>query len=195
MDIKTLKTIFGSNAKAQEILILLAGAKPCVRQGFYEHEIPAVKEFCRKNGLFDVWSKFKVKIADCGDYSNKGLRTDTGGMQFAYISKDEKTAYLAAYYEQMSEHRKLGQALGYPDCCIEFFCKEFSSKNVNPEQKPTNALTNISKRDQDLVIISHFPCSSECKRSIELGKRYLNIIKDADKGLGELLLKKLEVER
>ncbi len=182
--ISTLSPLFTSKSKAQEIVLLLHDAKEVVRQGFYEQELPAVEEFCRKNSLFLVKSKFKVILADENQFTNKGLRipeTDArAGMYFIYISKDETKAYLASYYELVNDHRKLGSLLGYPECCVEFFCRNFSENNINPELKPTNMYTNISKRKEDAVLLSHFPCSSDCEKSIELGKRYLAVLEKGE---------------
>jgi len=182
--ISKLKYIFGSKSKAQEIVLLLNDVKPVVRQGFYENELVRVERFCKENNLFFVTSKFKVLLADSGDYSNKGIRIKgddkRSGMRFAYISKDEQQTWLAAYHELMRNDRELGLVLGYPMCCISFFCKNFSSKNTNPELKSENPYTNLSQRGKDLVLISHFPCRNDCEMSMELAKNYLDVITKVD---------------
>ncbi len=194
--IRKLSLIFGSKSKAQEILLLLGDAKKVVRQGFYEEELPRVEKFC-KDTLYCVKSKFKVLLADETSYSNKGIRIkDTDkrkGMYFVYISKDEQKAWLASYYELMNNDIDLGRELGYPACCVDFFCRRFSEGNPNLQLKPTNAFTNITKRDRDQVIISHFPCSSDCAESIELGKKYLDVLMKIDKDRVEELVKELKV--
>jgi hypothetical protein len=196
--IKKLSYTFGSKSKAQEVILLLHGAKKIVRQGFYEHQLPKIEKFCMENKLSCVKSKFKVLLADETSFSNKGIRVPSDdhreGMYFVYISKDEKKAWLASYYELMSNDADLGYELGYPKCCIEFFCSRFSESNPNLQQKPTNAFTNISKRSQDNVIISHFPCSSSCEASIDLGKKYLDVLMSVDNERVEELLKNLSVQ-
>jgi len=52
--ISKLARIFGSKTKAQEILLLVAGLKPVVRQGFYEYELPQVEQFCKENEIYLV---------------------------------------------------------------------------------------------------------------------------------------------
>ena len=52
--ITKLSAVFGSKTKAQEITLLLEGAKQVVRQGFYEGELPAVQKFCDEHGIFLV---------------------------------------------------------------------------------------------------------------------------------------------
>ena len=131
-------------------------------------------------------------------FVNKGMRVlesdSREGMRFIYFSRDEKHAYLAAYYEQVGDERNLGLELGYPECCVDYFCKTFSAENTNPEHKPTNPLTNISKRDKDWVLLSHFPCSSDCEASIALGKQYYEILRHVDKGRAEEMLERLKTD-
>lgn len=199
--IKKLSLIFGSKIKAQEIVLLLKEAKEVVRQGFYDSELFRVEKFCLENNIFLVKSKFKVILGEGGDdnsnYSNQGLRIpepdSRPGMFFVYFSKDERKAWLASYYELVHNQKDLGLLLGYPQCCVNFFCKNFSSKNSNLQLKPTNLFTNLTQRQQDLVILSHFPCSSDCPESLLLGKKYLQAIKETDKPRAEELISRLTV--
>ena len=179
-----LYTIFGSYTKAQEILFLLKDAKEVVRQGFYEKELFQVEPYCKRNKLFLLKSSFKVALADETTYSNKGLRLPASSpqpaMHFIYISKDEKKANLAAYYELTHNHRELGLLLGYPSCCVEYFITNFNENNTNLELPPTNPWTNLSQRNKDIVLLSHFPCSSECQESIEIAKKYFAIVQQVE---------------
>lgn len=193
-----LSLIFGSKTKAQEMLLLQQDAKEVVRHGYVDHELPRVEEFCRKNKLHLVRSNFKVLFADESIYSNKGVRIPENdkrpGMYFVYISKDEQKAWLASYYELMQNHKDLGLVLGYPPCCVQFFCNHFTAKNTDLELPSQNPYTNLSKREQDVVILSHFPCNSNCKESIALGEKYLQAIYAVDKERAREMLKELRVE-
>jgi hypothetical protein len=188
-----LASIFGSKTKAQEILLLLNDAKDVVRQGFYDNELRAVEDFCNKNNISLVKSSFKV-ILDGAKYSNRGLRVPADnkeGMLFVYMSKDELMAAMAAYYEHKGDDRNLGLILGYPECCVNFFLKCFSENNPDPVHKPTNPYTNLTKRDKDCVILSHFPCSSDCIESIKLAKKYLQVILMLDTQRAEEIIETL----
>lgn len=195
MDIKLLIKIFGSRMKAQEIILLLDNTKQVVRQGFYEHELPKIKKFCQQHSLHLVQSKFKIFLDDEHNFTNRGLRipeTDTReGMYFIYISKDEQQAYLASYYELINNHQELGKLLNYPQCCIHFFTKSFHEKNTNPQHPSTNPWTNLTSREQDYCLLSHFPCSSECQPSIEQAKKYYQIIQNHDENYAQELLQNL----
>ena len=179
-----LVQIFGSETKAQEIVLLLHGTKEVVRQGFYNSELYKIEKFCKDNQIHLVKSKFKVLFADdhSGNYSNKGIRIPEDdsrqGMYFIYLSKDEQKTWLAAYYELIGNDSELGLILGYPRCCVDYFLNNFSENNPNPQQIGNNPYTNISKRNKDLVLISHFPCNPECKESTELARNNLMILKE-----------------
>lgn len=172
---------FRSKMKALEVIALLEDKKRCVRQGFYEEELPKVNAFCRRNGLFLVTSPFKIVLAD-GDstFSNKGIMVDAKdprrGMFFAYISKGEMTSLRSLYFEVKKDHRNLGLSLGYPDCCCDFFAShepDVSKQDgnyekaclANSEGVEFPFQNNILQRDKDRCILSHFPCSLECLKS------------------------------
>ena len=151
--IKNLSLIFGSKMKAQEIILLQQGAKEVVRQGFYDDELPRVEKYCSEQKLHLVKSRFKVLLADENSYSNRGIRISEDdkrrGMFFIYISKDEEKVWLAAYYEMLNNNRDLGLVLGYPSCCVDFFCKNFKSETPDLEITALNPFTNLSKRKED----------------------------------------------
>ena len=114
-------------------------------------------------------------------------------MYFVYISKDEKQAWLASYYELINNNRDLGIILGYPSCCVDFFCNRFSENNPNLELQPINMFTNLSKRNHDHVLLSHFPCSSDCEQSIKLGKECLDLLMSKDSKRAEEIIVNLSI--
>ncbi len=195
--IKKLSYIFGSKTKAQEITYLLSDAKPVIRQGFTTEELSRVERFCREQNLHLVTSTFKVLFADEGVYSNKGVRIAGNdprpGLYFVYISKDEQKALLASYHELMNDHRALGLVLGYPTCCVDFFTLNFKAKRTNLQLPPTNPYTNLSKREQDCVLLSHFPCQSDCEKSMLLAKKYLDVLAKVDRERAKEIVEQLKV--
>jgi hypothetical protein len=169
-----MENIFGSKAKAREVELLLRDLKPVVRQGFYPSELEKIKEFCQKNNLFLEVSPYKV-IMEGEGYSDKGKKVskdDPKGMFFVYISKNQEKALLANLYETRGDHYNLGLALGYPECCVKFYCEEFEKGNVAPELESYNPLIDFRKRKDDACVISHFPCSPDCKESVKLAEKY-----------------------
>ena len=196
LSLKNIVSIFGSWSKAQEILFLLQGLKDVVRHGFYDFELKAVEEFCTVNSVCLVKSKFRVvldkSIETTGKFSNLGLNAsnenDKNGMLMVYLSKDEEKAHLAAYYEHTNNQKELGLILGYPACCVDYFCQNFSASNSNPEINSDNIFTNLAHREKDCVLISHFPCRSDCPESIVLGKKNLELLQELEQKRAEKVL-------
>ena len=206
--IDRLKKVFGTRTKALEILYLIKGLKPVVRQGFYDAELGKVKEFCAKNDLGIEISPYKVVLADPHQrYSNKGFKVRAEdprrGMYFAYISKDMQKAAMADAFEYKNDHRGLGLLLGYPECCVEFFVEQFPKRSridndyVVPAIKNSKGVrypyfNNILKRKMDMVLLSHFPCSFNCEASKAQAMRRLQLLAELDPSLAMTFSKDLK---
>jgi hypothetical protein len=195
--ISKLSLIFGSKTKTQEIILLLQDKKEVVIHAYLEKELPLIIQFCQENNLHLVKSRFKIIFNDKSNYSNSGLKIPENdprqGYYFTYFSKEEKKALLASYYETTSNHQELGKILGYPQCCINFFCEKFNENKTNLELLPTNSWTNLSQREHDIVLLSHFPCHSDCQDSIQLAKNYFDTIKSIDSRRAEELIRILSI--
>lgn len=100
---------------------------------------------------------------------------------------------LAAYYEQLGNDLDLGRMLGYPECCVNYFGQNFSAEKSDLQHPPTNPYTNLSRRDQDYVLLSHFPCNSECPESILLAKKYLEVLAKAEPQRAQQLFQSLAI--
>ena len=164
--------------KALEILCVLHGIKPVARQGFYDSEITAVDEFCKISGLFVEKSRDRIEVHGVG-YSNVGQR-GKHGLKLLYISKDEIKAAQACLFETRQDHMQAGIALGYPRCCAEFFAKSFVEGNLNPVHLPTNPWTNLTQRENDACLLSHFPCHSDCDASVAIARQNFELLSKTD---------------
>ncbi len=192
--IQQLQEIFGSRSKAIEILYLMKELKPVVRQMFYPHELEKVRHFCERNKLFIELSPYKVLLEGEEKFSNRGKIVDAGdknGMFLVYISKSNFNALWACLYETKQDHYNAGLMLGYPECCVKFFVEEFAKGNHNPVHQPLNPWTNMMLREEDIVLLSHFPCSSKCEKSVVMGKKRLALIEKYDHELAEGFYKRL----
>jgi hypothetical protein len=194
--ISQLQEIFDSRTKALEVFYLLKDLKKVVRQGFYPHELEKVEEFAKKNNIFIEKSPYKVVLQDKEMFSNKGniVPVDSKkGMFLVYFSKDHMNALWTCLYETRQDHKNTGVGLGYPKCCVDFFVSEFGKGNHNPAHRPLNPWTNLLLRDDDVVLLSHFPCRSDCEKSVAMGKERLALIKKYDNELAKEFYKKLSV--
>lgn len=181
---------FANNTRTIEILDLLENNKQVVRQCFTEKELELVKLFCQDQNLHIYKSPLKLQLQDKDQlFSNKGKFKETG-LNIIYISKDQKKAMLACLYELRQDHKQLGILLNYPNCCIDFFIQQ-SKTNLNPYHTPANPWTNITQRHKDYVLLSHFPCNNNCKQSIQIAKKRLQLIEKHNKEFAKEIIKKL----
>ncbi|MBU1112109.1 MAG: hypothetical protein ABIG93_04870 [archaeon] len=208
-----LHKVFGSKIKTDEMLLLLHDQKEVVRQAFYEEEFPKVEKFCQERNIHFCKSKFKVILFDeeTGNFSNKGIVVKEDDKRpaahFYYFSKSEEKSYLANYYELTDNVKEFGLLLGYPRCCVRYFMQNFSANNPNPELSQLNIKVgsgdtdvekvhptlNLSKRGNDAVLISHFPCNANCSASIEIAEQNLLFIKQNFRGRAQELVKILNI--
>ena len=164
-----------------EFFLLEQDLKPVLRHGYYDEELPAIANHCRHRGLHVVRSSFRVRPVEEG-FSDKGVTSDEG-MSFFYVSKDELLAHKAALAEVQKDHVKLGLLLGYPECCCSFFAEHAAHKEKadynfedlvleHSKRSEYPFYMNILQRHEDFCVLSHFPCSLDCKESQERGKIY-----------------------
>jgi hypothetical protein len=194
--IAQLQDTFGTRMKSLEILLLLKDKKPVVRHAYYPHELEKVKHFCKKNNIFVEISPHKI-ILQGDKFSNKGAIVSADnphGAFLAYISKDHLSALQTCLAETKQNQRKTGELLGYPPCCINYFCRVFNEHNTNPEHPPSNPWTNLTKRSEDIALISHFPCHPTCSLSIELAQTAHELLSKYEPQTAELFIKRLSLE-
>ena len=198
--IQDLQQIFHSIIKSLEILYVIEGVKPCARILVFEDELNKAVDFLNRNGINIAVSDFKVikQNAQSEFYSDKSIKIpkddERKGYFFAYLSKNKENAEKAKLIEQDNKHKELGLLLGYPECCCEFFEKNFGEENTdltlkileNSNGHEFTFYNNIAARHFDVALLSHFPHSFECKQSIEIAKNNLRTIYKHSKELSTL---------
>lgn len=194
--ISKLKNIFSNYTRSLEILYLLNGIKQAVRLDANGIEFKKIKGFCNENNLYLEVSDFKVvKIKDegKGSYSNIVKRAPNDyagdGLYHIYISKDKSISAFLKILENKNDDEAIGQVLGYPKCCIDFFIKnrekqqKLQNDYILPALNSSEGFkfpfyTNYAIRYFDITLLSHFPHSFNCAESIKIAKNNLQCIKE-----------------
>ena len=198
--IPKLQQVFHSIIKSLEVLYIIEDAKPCARILVFEDEIKKVTDFLDENNLNYSVSDFKVlKQAMQSDfYSDKSIRIakedQRKGYFLFYVSKSKINADKAKLAEKENDHFLLGLILGYPQCCCDFFEKNFDEKNTdltlrtlqNSDGIEFSLYTNIAARHFDVSLLSHFPHSFHCRPSIETAQKNLKVILKHSKQLAAM---------
>lgn len=201
--LQDLRKIFESNIKSLEILYILEGIKPVARIMVKEENKQRIFDFFKENNLNYSISDFKVIKQDKDKaYSDKGIKVSIDskekGYFFVYVSKDKEKAEEAKKLEAENKHKEFGILLGYPECCAEFFEKHYDEESKKQNDFTLSTLknsdgfqfpfyTNIAPRHFDIALLNHFPCNFNCKDSIELAKKHLEIIQKHDKEAAEVI--------
>jgi len=190
-----LRQVFSNNTRSLELLYLINDIKPAVRLDANGIELKKIKGFCNENSLYLEVSDFKaIKTADegKGSYSNIVRRVPIDysgdGLYHTYLSKDKNKAKFLKLLESRNDDKAVGQILGYPECCIDFFIRNRENQQkiqndyILPILSNSDGLefpfyNNYAARYFDVTLLGHFPHSFNCEESIKIAKRNLECIK------------------
>lgn len=86
------------------------------------------------------------------------------------------------------DHRRLGIAFGYPDCCVDFFIKHNDWPRFNTLADAARASTRLRWETNCLLkhspwsTLFHMPCSFDCQATIDYSRKLLSALKEWDVG-------------
>lgn len=132
-------------------------------------------------------------------YSSTQIRTEFGKpfvFRFVLGTSQDVSDFKSAW--DAGNDQEIGSLLGYPRCCYEFFKKVWVEQGMVdttwplavatmatlPEEASTIEITgpsqaNILWRWMGIRAIPHLPCRLDCKDSVELGKRFIEVGREA----------------
>lgn len=184
-EIASIADVTCSVIKALDIFYVLKGAKEAARV----FASPGMQELVKSNGLFYETSDFKVMLRNDASrcFSDSGVRNMEKGESVLYIARSGEKALEAKEAEDRNDNNKLGEILGYPECCRSFFSEniEKSKSSDLTVQSWKNSSSfyagiNTSMRCFDACLISHFPCSFGCEDSRLIADRNKKVIGASD---------------
>lgn len=200
---KSLTELEHHNIDIQSYLLLKNGLKPVIRTEMPPGAVKKTRDFCEKAGLKMLAKKPKSIYG--GELKNSVL---------IYISLSERKAKQAYDSELSGERLEFGKLLGYPECCVKSFInsmkesdnnftvKAFSNTSTEPSFYCNNLFLfdskineietqiylknfDILKKNEHLFLIRHIPCRFDCKESIKIGKKTLELLKKHKPQLAE----------
>ena len=106
---------------------------------------------------------------------------------YFYISKQNSLIDKLIKYDKVLNIKKIGKMLHYPTCCINKFNKNVEH-NCYSEQELLVSAYDYSKNKMQFpfylnygtfgkTLILHYPCAYNCKKSIDLAKINLSLVK------------------
>jgi len=163
------------------------GIRKAAIVSLYPESLDKSFEKFSKDGLIfvPIW---KIKIG--GSFSFK-IEPPKQGEAFYWLGclvKTKKDGEIFKKANQKHDHKIIGRMLGYPECCIKYFIKNFPVNYdpiwVNLEGKVRGyPECNGMLRYFGPKIIPHYSCSPTCKASRKIGRTWLKIMKEIDKDL------------
>lgn len=128
---------------------------------------------CRRSE-FDIWTRRKLVEGTVHQGSLVPRGTQDGAEAVLHLSVDKEIAERLDAVEINNEHALIGRLFGYPACCTRKFA-EITSAELDktaggiPGTGPfPKALNPIFRYLYGLNLLFHFPCTPECKASMEI---------------------------
>lgn len=133
--------------------------------------------FIRKTALFNGFSSLVKPVKEGEPFIWIGCLTRTYKEGEKFKEADLK-----------NDHRTVGQMLGYPDCCIDYFISTFPIDpcpiwvNLEGEIKGYPECNGML-RYFGPIITAHLSCSPTCQATREIGKTWFKVMQEIDKDL------------
>lgn len=204
-----------SQLEISEIVAVILDLKLVVRFLISDVKIDKIKKIFEKIDLFFEVSDFKILFDLKYPYSYIQVKKEDNRTPFyyGYISKSIDYIEKAKEYDTMLVNyekgntdlnfeivEKLGLLFGYPKCCIDFLIN-LRGKNIIHYAKKAYNNTNVKPNfytfyfdfytSYQYKLISHYPCSFDCKNTIEYGKKIFEEINEINSEYARILKNKL----
>ena len=173
------------------------GLRKCDVVHIHPRDLPQRVREIMKDGL--VWLPIRTMKSVSG-FAHKFYQPSSLDETLYYgvvaHSMDEAKAFLEAHQSRPCDHDTIGELLGYPKCCREFFCKTFPRGELDPvhlvdSSKGQDPMLCVSLRYFGLRIIPFFPCSFNCSKAKQFAEQWYKLMLEKDpftaKGILELL--------
>ena len=164
--------------------------KAKIRRATIQSVNPAEIDKFSQNWMKDDFMVIPLEKVQAGaTYQSSGGTCDISKpwMYKVAIGRFEDVRELVYAYKDRNNY-KIGDILGYPDCCIEFFEQHWIKEHWLDTSLPMalgetsitnwNPLCNILLRWLGLRMVSHLPCSFNCVDTAQIGRGYMQLAYD-----------------
>lgn len=185
-----------------ELLSVIYSQRDCAWRTIDLLHLEKFSQYCGENGLIVLPIKNVGKWEGFSHRTPKVRENEIPNV-YCIISKDIKKSlqFRDAYLE--GNHKIQGKLLGFPDCCIDFFCEQWGKEYFDPIWQIGENSKSIEVKDNEIMINKfhpfsnpilryigirigfHLPCSFNC---LETVKKASDRIKLRDKNIIKLLI-------
>ena len=125
---------------------------------------------------------------------------NSNGDYFLYIADNKVKAKAAREKEENEEEFEFGETLGIPPCCAKFYVdfseKAFKKQNdfalfvlrETASNPPYNFWNNYISQYFGFSLLSFFPCSFDCKKSVKISMEIFHILNNIYPNIAEKFL-------
>lgn len=181
------------------------GHRRCGTLHLYPHNFHSVIENLEKDGLVWLPIQWTRNYTGFSHYHIPTVAGDPNSSCYGVIARnleDAEAFRTASAYQGRNknevDHEAIGELLGFPSCCAKSFVEEWGSGYYDPVWQSAEGAegatviadrtieveysihTNQMLRYYGLRTTSHFPCSLDCSKSIEIGDVWLECMRTID---------------
>lgn len=197
-----------------EYWMVVEGKRKCATMHVSPHNYDHLMERIQSDGL--VWLPIKRTKNYSGfahrHYPVEHLDMNSSVYGVLARTKEDAEAFRAASVGGKVDHRTIGELLGFPSCCIQFFVdfwptfydpiyqtaersphKVWAGENYSALHVVPHIATHQMLRYAGFRLTSHLPCSFHCEESVKVARDWLEVCRKYDPQGTECLLEILSL--
>lgn len=170
-------------------------------------------EFLRKNGLVYFPTNRSGIYQGFSHRSHQPVKEGEPYMLYgAAVKVDDVEAgelFVQASSDGFTDHDAIGELLGYPKCCRDFFTTTWGKETIDPMYE--SALNTVGVSNDDVLsvechpycnnmlryfgirITPHLTCSMQCEETIKWGEEWIEIMRQIDDEAAEWAIELLSM--
>ena len=185
-------------AHKAEYQMVVQGYRPCDVVHIYPETMYEQLNQFEKDGLYFIPIRKAKRVSGFAHKFYEPTKPSEV-MIYGVVSRKYLDAkkFAEAHKAYRCDHYTVGKLLGYPECCIRFFCKHFTSGMydliplIEGEQKYPEL--NIMLRYFGVRAIPFFPCRWDCDEAKKFADKFVSLMREEDPKTTDLILELLEM--
>lgn len=224
--LRSLVEIRSSEALLTQYVAVAAGLRRALDDWIPANQLPAFRALMERQGLLVEADCVFKPLGDISKLEGQSLAPTTQAAGFPYpdgldgspltrvhviVSSRSDWAgetLAAGWYpvfvgrrmvrKPLVDHRRLGVAFGYPDCCVDFFIKHNDWPKFNTLADAARASTRLQWETNCLLkhspwsTLFHMPCSFDCQATVDYSTRLLAALSEWDSGYARRIKSSLQ---
>ncbi len=185
---------FGAQLAAAELETVEVGIRRAALQNIQPEGLTELARKAISRGLVAIPLGMQGRP---GDYAATPVPMAKGApwdYRVVIARPDAGAAFVEAW--GAGDDERIGELLGYPDCCRRFFAETWGTGSVDPtpymgragDRADGPSVANILLRWAGVRYVPHMPCSFECRGSAQLGRQFRELVAPHERAWGDELL-------